>query len=208
MEHLYMEINLERIKQKTVITFLKKLGITTLDQLARLKPLCYNEAFASTYRRHVCTFLIEKDVRTVWNVYANIHPKQVWNAGMVSFGLQFSKSNHSIHYLSDPDAIMEKGQILLLNLKLLGGLVNIPVAYEIAEMNEEQRIIKLCYLEGIASEGSQWISLKETAEGFTEVTHLTLYKSHSKFRDKILYPPLHTKAISEFHEIVKRKATT
>ena len=201
-----MEIDLKRIKQSTVTEFLKKFGISTLDQLAALKPLCYNEANAGTYRRHVHTFQIKKDVRTVWNVYANIHPKEAWNTGMVSFGLQFSRSNHSINYLSDPDSGMEKDQILLLNLRLPGGLANIAVAHYVAEINEDKRVIKLCYMEGGASEGSQWITLKETAEGFTEVTHLTLYKSNSIFRDKILYPPLHTRAISEFHEIVRRKA--
>lgn len=202
-----MEIDQERIKHRTVKEFLRKFGITSVDQLAALKPLCYNEAFAHTYRRHILTFVIKKDVGAVWNAYANIHPKEAWNAGMVGFGIQYSRSTHSIHYLTDPDTGMEQGQILLLNLRLPGGLANIAVAHFVAEMNEAQRVIKLCYMEGGASEGSQWISLKETAEGFTEVTHLTLYKSNSAFRDKILYPPLHTRAIGEFHEIVKRKAT-
>ena len=59
---------------------------------------------------------------------------------------------------------------------------------------------------GGASAGSQWISLKPTAEGYTEVTHDTLYRSGSNFRDTKLYPALHTKAITEFHDSVKKKA--
>lgn len=201
-----MVIDLRKIGQKKIREYLIKFGITDLNGFSGMKALCYNEAFASTYRRHFQTFIIKKDIATVWNIYANIHPKEAWNGRMVSFGLQYSRKTHSINYLCDPYSGMEKGQIILLNLKLLWGLVNIAVAHEVAEIDEEKRVIKLCYMQGGASEGSQWVSLKETKEGYTEVSHLTLYKSSSNFRDKVLYPPLHTKAISEFHEKVRRNA--
>jgi hypothetical protein len=80
------------------------------------------------------------------------------------------------------------------------------VAHQIAEVNHSEMMFKLCYMVGGASTGSQWITLKSTAEGHTEVHHNTLYKSDSNFRDTKLYPALHTKAITEFHESVKRKA--
>ena len=101
---------------------------------------------------------------------------------------------------------MQKGQIIILNLNLFWGLLNIAVAHEVTEVNEQKRLIKLCYMKGGASEGSQWITLNETKEGYTEVSHQTLYKSKSNFRDTKLYPALHTKAITEFHLNVKRKA--
>ena len=106
----------------------------------------------------------------------------------------------------DPYEGMEKGQVIILNLRLFGGLFNLAVAHEVMEVNDEEHSLKLCYMKGGASEGSQHISLKETPEGFTEVFHHTYYKSGSNFRDTRVYPPLHTRAISEFHNNVKRRA--
>jgi hypothetical protein len=125
---------------------------------------------------------------------------------MVSFGLQYSRARNVVSYLDDPYSGMEAGQVIVLNLKLFWGLLNIAVAHEVAEINDADRTMKLCYMMGGASEGSQWIALSETQHGFTKVSHETYYKSNSNFRDNTLYPPLHTKAISEFHHNVRRHA--
>jgi hypothetical protein len=200
-----MEIDLDKINPKKVRQFLMKFGLTHIEQFAKLKPVCFNEAMAKSYRKHFRTFIIEQDISTVWNAYATIHPNEAWNGNMLSFGVQYSRCTHSFQYINDPYAGMQMGQILILNLRLLWGMVNIAVAHEIAEINQKERIIKMCYMPGGASEGSQWISLKETKEGFTEIEHLTYYKSKSRFRDTILYPRLHTMAITEFHESVRKK---
>jgi hypothetical protein len=201
-----MDIELDKIHPKKVKKFLVKYGLTTGNQFANLKPLCYNQSLDNTYHKHLQTFVIKKDIDTVWNTYATIHPNEAWNGNMISFGVQYSRRSHNFQYLNDPYSGMEKGQVLVLNLKLLWGMLNIAVAHEVAEINTTERVIKLCYMPGGASEGSQWISLNETKEGFTEVVHLTFYKSKSKFRDTRLYPKLHTKAIAEFHDSVRSKA--
>ncbi len=201
-----MEIDFERINQEKVKKFISRFGLVNSLGFKKIKSVCYNPIEANTYRKHQQSYLIHNDVASVWHTYKSIHPKDAWNGEMVSFGLQYSKNNNCINYLNDPYTGMEKGQIIVLNLRLLWGLLNIAVAHEVVDVNEEERTIKLCYMEGGASEGSQWIQLLETKEGFTEVSHLTLYKSKSAFRDKKLYPRLHTKAISEFHANVKNKA--
>jgi len=201
-----MNIDFKKIKQKKVQKFLINNGLDNLTGFSTMRAACYNAAAEATYHRHFYSFLIRKDIDTVWNTYRTIHPREAWNGEMVSFGVQVSKKNRSVNYLNDPYLGMEQGQILILNLRLLGGLLNIAVAHEVAEVNDQDHVIKLCYMEGGASEGSQWISLDTTSEGFTQVSHLTLYKSKSKFRDTKLYPRLHTKAITEFHVNVKKKA--
>ena len=200
------EVDFARIKQKAVKKFLSNLGLNKLVGFTKMRPECYNPAFDSSYHVHHKIFLIRSNIDRVWNEYKTIHPKDAWNGAMVSFGLQYSTKKNSINYLNDPYAGMEKGQIIILNLRLFWGGFNIAVAHEVAEVNEEKRLIKLCYMRGGASEGSQWITLRETVEGFTEVSHQTFYKSSSNFRDKTLYPRLHTKAITEFHVNVKRQA--
>jgi len=200
------EVDFARIKQKAVKKFIANLGLDKLVGFTKMRPECYNPAFDSSYHVHHKLFLVRSNIDLVWDAYKTIHPRDAWNGAMVSFGLQYSTRKNSINYLNDPYAGMEKGQIIILNLRLLWGGFNIAVAHEVSEVNEEKRSIKLCYMRGGASEGSQWITLRATEEGFTEVSHQTFYKSSSNFRDTKLYPRLHTKAITEFHVNVKRRA--
>ncbi len=201
-----MEIDFARIRQEKVKKFISRFGLVNTLGFKKIKAVCYNPIEEKTYRKHHQSYLIHNDIESVWHTYKSIHPKEAWTGEMVSFGVQYSKNSNCINYLDDPYSGMEKGQIIILNLRLFWGLLNIAVAHEVVEVNEDKRTIKLCYMEGGASEGSQWIQLLETKEGFTEVSHLTLYKSKSAFRDTKLYPRLHTKAITEFHDNVKRKA--
>jgi hypothetical protein len=200
------DIDFKRIRQDKVKKFILRFGLLNTLGFKRIKAVCHNPLEDKTYRRHHRSYLINNDIATVWQIYKTIHPKDAWNGEMVSFGVQYSKNNECINYLNDHYSGMEIGQIIILNLRLLWGLLNIAVAHEVADINDEERMIKLCYMEGSASEGSQWIQLTATKEGFTEVSHLTLYKSKSALRDTQLYPRLHTKAITEFHENVKKTA--
>jgi len=200
------EVDFGKIKQKKVRSFIRQNGLDILTGFTRMLPICYDPECKASYHKHRKSFLIRQDIESVWNIYKTIHPREAWNGEMVGFGLQYSKRNNTVNYLNDEYPGMEKGQVIILNLRLFWGALNIAVAHEVAEVNEKDRRIKLCYMEGGASEGSQWITLRATKEGFTMVSHQTYYKSKSNFRDTQLYPKFHTKAISEFHHNVKRKA--
>ena len=195
-----------RINQKKVSEFIVSNGLESPSDFPRMRPTCYDPAFETSYHRHYEVFLIKQSVEKVWRIYESIHPREAWVGSMVSFGVQYSQQDNTLNYLDDEYAGMQPGQLLILNLRLLMGLINIAVAHQVAEVNEEEKSFKLCYIKGGASEGSQWISLHETEDGHTEVRHLTLYKSDSRFRDTMLYPRLHTKAIAEFHQNIKRRA--
>lgn len=194
-------IDLNKVRQPKVRKFIQSNRLNSPEGFDLFKPVCFIQNEESTYHKHHRTFTIHLPPDQVWKAYVAIHPRDAWHGTMVSFGLQFSRRKRAISYLNDEYAGLEKGQIIILNLNILG-ILNIAVAHEVAEVNPEERLIKLCYMAGGASEGSQWIRFKETPEGHTEISHLTLYKSKSRFRDTILYPALHTKAISEFHHSV------
>lgn len=202
----FLEVDFEKVRQKTVKKFIATFGLNKSTGFTEMRPECYDPSRETSYHIHRKTFLIKNNVDSVWNAYTTIHPKEAWNGSMVSFGLQYSREKNSINYLNDEYSGMEKGQIIILNLRLLWGGFNLAVAHEVSEVNEQNRLIRLCYMQGGASTGSQIITLKETKDGYTEVSHKTLYKSNSNFRDKRLYPTLHTKAITEFHSSVKKKA--
>lgn len=173
------------------------------QDFANLRPLCYEKSDSSAYRRHSRSFLVEANLEKVWRVYTSIHPKDTWRGNMVTFGCQYSRGNNMITYLNDDFEGLNVGQVLFMNLRLLGGLVNIPVSHEIMEVNEKEHYIKICYLEKGAAQGTQWIRFFSTPEGFTRIVHETRYRSNSRFRDKYLYPGLHSKAITEFHRHIR-----
>jgi hypothetical protein len=203
---VHLNIDLAKIRQKKVKQFIADNDLKTTSCFNRLRPAGYDPLHNATYQEHQKKFLIRQSIEKVWSAYKTISPSEAWNGEMVSFGLQYCSRNNKLQYLQDEYLGMEAGQIVILNLRLLWGALNIAVAHQIAEVNDKERLIKLSYIVGGASEGSQWITMKATKEGHTEVTHHTRYKSKSNFRDKTLYPGLHTKAITEFHKSVKRKA--
>ena len=200
------EVDLSRIKQEKVREYVVQNGLQEPNGFAAMQTSCYDPAAKETYHTHHETFVIRQSVADVWRTYTTIEPKEAWNGEMVSFGLQYSRRSKTISYLEDGYTGMEVGQVIILHLRLFWGLLKIAVAHEVVEVNETEKLIKLCYMAGGASVGSQWIVLHETGDGHTEVSHKTLYKSSSTFRDTRLYPRLHTKAIAEFHRNVKRKA--
>jgi hypothetical protein len=197
------DVDLTRVKQKTVRKFIHNNGLRSLEDFANISHSLTHNPDISTFHRHVKTFSFKHNIEDVWSAYKTIGPVQTCNGSMLSFGLQYSRRNHKITYHEDDHGSIEKGQIVFLHLRLVWGLVNIAVGHEITEVNEDEKFIQMCYLKGGASRGTQYIRLKETPEGNTEIIHETFYKSHSDFRDKQLYPALHGLVISEFHRNVR-----
>jgi hypothetical protein len=198
-------IDLSKIRHKAVKKFIRANGLHQLDDFARIMHSCSTDAETIKYNRHLKLFLFEDSLEKVWEAYKTIGPVKTCTGSFLGFGLQYSRSNHKITYHEDDHGKIEAGQIIILNLRLLWNMISLAVGHEITEVNESEKYIKMCYLEGGASKGFQFIRLKERQDGSTEVAHETFYKSHSDFRDKRLYPYLHGQIISEFHKNVQKK---
>jgi hypothetical protein len=171
-------------------------------QIEELTPRCYIEDEA-LYSHHLKTYLVAKPINLVWQKYLSLPPEVVWTGKMIKFKELYDRSkNRKVRpgeIYSDPMVI---GQLILLELKIFNGLINVTVGHEVMEINENQRIIKTSYLSNSKSEGSQFIRFKDLANGTTQVSHETFYKSDSWFRDRYIYPFFHTKALNEFHNNV------
>jgi len=66
----------------------------------------------------------------------------------------FSKLQNKIIYIDEKYDGLEEGQLIFYNLRMLGGLMNLAVALEITKVDEEQKMIRLCYLKNGKSEGT------------------------------------------------------
>jgi hypothetical protein len=199
------EIDLSKIRHKSVLKYIRNKKLQKVSDLARLIHSCPDMNDVKTFNRHIKTFLFEENIDKVWMAYKTIGPGETCSGWMLGFGLQYSRRNDKVTYHEDDHGVAEEGQIVIMNLKLLWSTIGLAVGHEITEVNDEEKYIQMCYLEGGASRGMQYIRLKETPEGYTQVIHETFYKSDSAFRDKRVYPPVHGLVVSEFHRNVRRK---
>jgi hypothetical protein len=199
-------IDFSKIKQRKVRDLLMKNGLYSLRDLSGLKSFCYDKADGKRYHQHIKSFSINAPIDSVWNVYKTISPEETWKGNMVSFGVMYSRKKNSLTFPGETYSGLETGQILFMNLNLFSNLLHLAVGHEITGVNDQEKWIKICYLQNGASVGTQKIQLVAMNDVQTNIIHETWYRSGSYFRDKVLYPSFHGRAISEFHHNVKLKA--
>ncbi len=206
MAEIKSSIDFLRIKKKSVHKLFGKNKIQTLNHLSDLQSFCYDPGHSKKYHKHLKSFGINASIEKVWDTYKTISPQDTWKGRMVSFGVMYSRKRNEVSFPDDAYHGIESGQLIFLNLNLFGNVAHLAVGHEVVDVYDDLRQIKICYVQNGASVGTQLIQVKKINETETEVLHETWYTSGSWLRDKILYPIFHTRAITEFHNNVKRKA--
>lgn len=198
-------IDCEQMPYSSMKKLLRKEGIASTSDLDRLQPTCVPDSMMDQFQFHVKTYFIDAPVDEVWEVYKTISPQEAWQGSIGSYAFMYSRSDGHIKYVSDDYPGIEEGQVIFLNLRFLHGLFNIAVGQEVTEINDEQRVMKFCYLDNNRASGSQFFKLEPTADGGTMVIHQTNYRSDSKFRDERVYPLIHSMIIKEYHRSIADK---
>jgi hypothetical protein len=199
------DIDLSRIVPQKVVDFIHSHQLYRLADFANLQSFCRKQNDTGNFNEHTKTYRVNHPAETVWSLYKTIHPKYAWNGSMIQYGMCYSRAQNKLVYVDEDYTGAEVGQIVFIQLKVLGGLVKLAVGHEITAVNEEEKYLETSYLHKGKSLGSQRIYLKDGKNGGTEIIHHTIYKSDSNFRDKLIYPFFHTKAITEFHSNVHRQ---
>lgn len=200
------KIDFERINDKKVVELLKEYGAEYKQDIARLTSRCYSAEDSLSFSSHTKTLEIDGPIDEVWNVYKTISPTED-DEDKVRFGILYSPNPDKLYYLSDAYDGIKEGQVVFWNLRFLFGLVQVAVGQKIMEVNDKDKFLKICYLAEGKSHGTQYIQLYPMDNDKTKIVHYTRYRSASKFRDRRLYPKLHDKAITEFHEdVIERVA--
>tara|TARA_Y100001972_G_scaffold129092_1_gene194107 strand:+ start:1387 stop:1989 length:603 start_codon:yes stop_codon:yes gene_type:complete len=164
-----------------------------------LRPVCFN-GLEDEYLKHETSYAINAPLSEVWDAYKTIHPAKGWNSKMIRFAFMYSRSEDQyVYHTEDQFAGIAKGQVYLVNLNIIKS-VQIAVAHEVDEVNDQEKLIKLCYLNTGKTEGSQWIQMHADGENKTIIIHKTRYKGTSFIRDRLLYPFFHQKAMNQFHQ--------
>lgn len=201
-------VDFNRIRQRAVRQLVIKEKVKSSADFQQIATSCYREEDSSRYQVNLKTYAVNAPISRVWDKYVTITPQKAWNGRSVVFGFLFSKPENRFIYAGNANEPIREGNIIYVNLKLLRGLKNLGVAFEITRLDEENRTICFCYLKDGVSNGSQEIQFTELANGDTQISHLTHYKSRSAFRDKELYPRFHEKFVGEFHGNILRQIET
>lgn len=193
------DINFALIKQKKIIKAIKKEKLRSTADFEKIKSscLCNEDDEFSTHKK---SYLFNYDIDKVWLAYCSTPPKKAWNDRLVSFGMMYESGQQAFHYQNEKMPVADVGQLVFINLHLLRGSVNLAVAHKIMEVNEVEKLIRTCYVESGTSKGTQFIRFYDLGNNQTKVEHTTFYRSSSPFRDKHIYPFLHEKIITEFHQ--------
>ncbi len=193
-------INLDKIFQKRKIKFIKNNYLKKTKSFLELYPTCYEKEDIDNYNIQNDSYIVDEDINVLWNQYKNIDLKSAYSGKLVKFGFLYSTIKNKLVYINDDYSGLEVGQIVFIRLDLLKGIKKLVVAYEVTDIDDENKSIQFCYIKNGISEGSQTISLSNTQNGKTKITHNTIFKSNSKFRDKWIYPKFHRRVVKELHK--------
>lgn len=197
-------VDLSRIRQKKVRSLVRNQQLLGIKYFSDLTPSCFAKQDSNSYKLLDCTQTIKGKAQRVWRKIKGIRLKDQYCGPMVSMGFLYSGREDRLFYTNDEFPSIEEDQIVFLNLRLLHGIRNLAVALKVTCVDDANKTIDLCYLNHGMSEGTQQIRLIEDTNGNTIISQRTRYRNRSKFREKMLYPFFHRRAINELHSILKR----
>ncbi len=194
-------INISEIPQRKVRNYIVSRKIDKMDDFSSIHASWKKNIDKSHFNVIEKTFFLDYDLPDVWDFYRHANILNMWNGKSVRFGVMISKGTNSVinSYNSSFHEI-DTGDVYFLNLKLLKGLLNVEVAFEIITIDLRQRIMEFSYIDNNKSLGKQCIQFFDDGPGRTKIVHLSYFKSISSVRDKIFYPYFHKKFIREFHK--------
>jgi hypothetical protein len=195
------KINVAEIPQRKVRNYIISKSIDKMDEYSSIHASWKKNIDKSRFNVIEKTFFLDDDLSNVWDFYRHANILDMWNGKSVRFGILISKGTNSvINTYNTTFHEIDTGDVYFLNLKLLKGILNVEVAFEIITINLKDRIMEFSYIDNNKSLGKQTIQFSESVPGRTKIVHLSYFKSNSTIRDKIFYPYFHKKFIREFHK--------
>ena len=201
---LLCDLNFEKIPYRKVRNYIHDQVDNQILSIYDLHPTLETKKVPAEYSCQDIRYLIDEDIDVVWEGYIHSSPAKLWDGKRLSFGLLCSKPSEMVVYRGDQNVEVDTGQVIYLNLRFLRGVYNLALAFEIIDLDEENRTIEFSYIEGNKSKGKQCLVFKQTPEGKTEIIHSSYFKSDSILRDKLIYPFFHKRATNEFHRNMRR----
>lgn len=199
-------ISLGEIPQKQLRKYIEARDINYMQNFTSIQASWNKGTDKSTFHIHEKLFFLNYKLDDVWKCYRNAKPVVTWNTHFIRIGLLISKASNSVTYLNNINSpIVDTGQVVFLDLRLWRGIFNVPLAFEITNIDPHLKILEFSYIDSNTSKGKQTVQFFDNGDGRTRIIHSSYFKSDSHFRDKFLYPHFHSKFIRQFHRNMKHE---
>lgn len=198
-------IDLKEIPQRKVRKYIESRSIDKMLNFSSIHASWYTCIDKSDFRVIEKTFYLKYKLPKVWECYKHTSAFKMWNGQAARFGLLISKCSNSVVYRNNsifPE--VDTGQVYFLNIRLIKGLFNLPVAFEIIKIDQDQQVMEISYIDTNKSLGKQSIKFYDNGDGRTRIVHQSYFKSESALRDNLLYPYFHKKFTNEFHRNMRK----
>jgi hypothetical protein len=176
-----------------------------MQDFSSIHASCKKDINESDFNINEKVFYLKYSLSKVWECYSLGNPLKTWNGPRIGLGLLITKCSKSVKYAKSsifPE--IDTGQVYFLNLRLLKGLINLPVAFEVINIDRIQHLLEISYLNDNKSRGKQSIQFFDNGDGRTRIVHMSYFKSESWVRDDLLYPYFHKRFIKEFHRNMRQ----
>jgi hypothetical protein len=194
-------IHSEKIPYRNIRKLLIRMDLKDAQDMKNVHATCYSPNQEQKFINHKKTYRF-KDVAldTLWSIYTTGDQAKLWTGKRYKFGLGYKDG---FYYTNQSVSGIHRGQSLFLKLKLLKGLLQMPVAFEFTAVDTLNHCITFCYLEHGKTRGTQTIQFTAHTDEIV-VEHITTFQCDNRFRNS-LYPFFHTRLITEFHTTVKKR---
>jgi hypothetical protein len=194
-------INLEEIPQKKVRQYIVSKSIDQMHDFSLIHASWRKGINESDFKVVEETFYLKYKLSSVWQFYSHANLVKLWDGQSVRFGLLISKRSNSVIYKDAPLLPrIDTGQVYFLDIRFIKGVFDIPMAFEIINIDPVQQLVEFSYIDGNKASGKQTIQFFDNGEGRTRIVHRSYFKSESTLRDDVLYPYFHKKFVKEFHK--------
>jgi hypothetical protein len=193
-------INFKAIPQKKIRNFIKTRAIDKLKDFSLIHPSWKKNSDVKQFHFNEKVFYIDDKIDNVWQCYSHADLTKTLSRPSMRFGLLIEKASNSVFY-TDSLAIpaIDTGQVYFFDLRILRGVLNIPVAFEVITIDPENEKLELSYIENNKSRGKQTIQFFDGGKDNTRIVHTSYFKSNSGIRDNLFYPHFHKKFIKNYH---------
>jgi hypothetical protein len=193
-------IDLKEVPQRKVRKYIVSREIDRMQNFSSIHASWKKDINESDFKVNEKMFYVKYKLSDVWESYRHANPVQTWNRKSVRLGLLILKWSDSVIYTNNSSfPEIDTGQVCFLNLRLMKGIFNVPVAFEIINIDSAKQILEFSYIDNNKSRGKQSIQFFDNGDGRTRIVHSSYFKSDSWLREDLFYPWFHKKFVKEFH---------
>ncbi len=198
-------IDLKEISQKKVRKYILRKNIDKMHDFSSIRPSFTKDEKETGLKVNEKIFYLRSRLASVWNGYREANPAEAFNSRSFRLEMMIMKKSNDVFYKNTVSLpVIDTGQLYFFDIRLMKGLVNVPMAFEVINIDDAKKVLEVSYIEGNKAQGKQQVQFFDNGDGRTMVVHKSFFKSHSWLRDTFLYPYFHRRLVRDYHRTMEK----